>query len=189
MQLKEMDTAQLQALKTDLQKQYADYQKMGLKLNMSRGKPCQEQLDLTMPMLDIKETRAADGTDARNYGVLDGLPEAKTFMAAFMSVPEENVIVFGNSSLNIMYDTVMRAYVFGVLPDSTPWKDQGKIKFLCPVPGYDRHFGVTEAFGFELIEVPMTENGPDMATVESLVASDAQIKGIWCVPKYKNPHG
>ncbi len=110
-------------------------------------------------------------------------------MAAFMSVPEENVIVFGNSSLNIMYDTVMRAYVFGVLPDSTPWKDQGKIKFLCPVPGYDRHFGVTEAFGFELIEVPMTENGPDMATVESLVASDAQIKGIWCVPKYSNPQG
>jgi len=189
LQLKEMDTAQLQALKTDLQKQYADYQKMGLKLNMSRGKPCQEQLDLAMPMLDIKETRAADGTDARNYGVLDGLPEAKTFMAAFMSVPEENVIVFGNSSLNIMYDTVMRAYVFGVLPDSTPWKDQGKIKFLCPVPGYDRHFGVTEAFGFELIEVPMTENGPDMATVESLVASDAQIKGIWCVPKYSNPQG
>ncbi len=189
MQLKDMDAAQLQALKADLQKQYEDYQKMGLNLNMSRGKPCKEQLDLSMPMLDIKETRAADGTDARNYGVLDGLPEAKAFMADFMSVPAENVIVFGNSSLNIMYDTVMRAYVFGVLPGSTPWKDQGQIKFLCPVPGYDRHFGVTEAFGFELVEVPMTENGPDMDCVESLVAADAQIKGIWCVPKYSNPQG
>jgi len=184
-----MDAAQLRALQTDLQKQYEDYQKMGLNLNMSRGKPCREQLDLSMPMLDIKETTAADGTDARNYGVQDGLPEAKAFMAAFMSVPAENVIVFGNSSLNIMYDTVMRAYVFGVLPGSTPWKDQGRIKFLCPVPGYDRHFGVTEAFGFELLEVPMTENGPDMDVVESLVAADAQIKGIWCVPKYSNPQG
>ena len=189
MQLKEMDAAKLQALQTDLQKQYEDYQKMGLNLNMSRGKPCREQLDLSLAMLDIKETVAADGTDARNYGVLDGLPEAKAFMADFMSVPVENVIVFGNSSLNIMYDTVMRAYVFGVLPGATPWKDQGKIKFLCPVPGYDRHFGVTEAFGFELLEVPMTENGPDMDVVESLVAADAQIKGIWCVPKYSNPQG
>lgn len=189
MQLKDMDAAQLQALKTDLQKQYEDYQKMGLSLNMSRGKPCKEQLDLSMPMLDIKEIKAADGTDARNYGVLDGLPEAKAFMADFMSVPVENVIVFGNSSLNIMYDTVMRAYVFGVLPGSTPWKDQGQIKFLCPAPGYDRHFGVTEAFGFELVEVPMTENGPDMDCVEALVAADAQIKGIWCVPKYSNPQG
>lgn len=189
MQLKDMDAAQLQALKTDLQKQYEDYQKMGLSLNMSRGKPCKEQLDLSMPMLDIKEIKAADGTDARNYGVLDGLPEAKAFMADFMSAPVENVIVFGNSSLNIMYDTVMRAYVFGVLPGSTPWKDQGQIKFLCPAPGYDRHFGVTEAFGFELVEVPMTENGPDMDCVEALVAADAQIKGIWCVPKYSNPQG
>ena len=166
MQLKEMDTAKLQSLQADLQKQYADYQKMGLNLNMSRGKPCREQLDLAMPMLDIKEVQAAAGKAAQLAdALLDGLPEAKAFMADFMSVPVDNVIVFGNSSLNIMYDTVMRAYVFGVLPGSTPWKDQGKIKFLCPVPGYDRHFGVTEAFGFELIEVPMTENGPDMALV------------------------
>ncbi len=189
MQLKDMDVAQLRKLQAELQMQYQEWQQRGLNLNMSRGKPCKEQLDLSMPMLDIKETQAADGTDARNYGVLDGLPEAKAFMAAYMAVPEANVIVFGNSSLNIMYDTVMRAYVFGVLPGSTPWKDQGKVKFLCPVPGYDRHFGVTEAFGFELIEVPMTEQGPDMDTVEALVAKDPQIKGIWCVPKYSNPQG
>lgn len=189
MQLKDMETAALQKLQAELTEQYADYKKMGLSLNMSRGKPSKEQLDLAMPMLDIKEVTAADGTDARNYGVLDGLPEAKQFMADFMSVPVDNIIIFGNSSLNIMYDTVMRAYVFGVLPGATPWKDQGKLKFLCPVPGYDRHLGVTEALGFELITVPMTENGPDMDKVEALVASDPQIKGIWCVPKYSNPQG
>lgn len=189
LQIKEMNIEELQNLQTELHNQYEDYKKLGLNLNMSRGKPSKAQLDLSLDMLDIKELTAADGTDARNYGVLDGLPEAKAFMADFMSVPVDNVIVFGNSSLNIMYDTVMRAYVFGVLPDTTPWKDQGKIKFLCPVPGYDRHFGVTEAFGFELIAVPMTENGPDMDIVEKLVAEDAQIKGIWCVPKYSNPEG
>ena len=189
MQLKEMSVEQLQIMQQELQAKYDEYQGMGLNLNMSRGKPGKEQLDLTLPMLDLKPTVAEDGTDARNYGILDGLPEAKAFMADFMSVPAENVIVFGNSSLNIMYDTVMRAYVFGVLPGSTPWKDQGKLKFLCPVPGYDRHFGVTEEFGFELICVPMTENGPDMDVVEKLVAEDAQIKGIWCVPKYSNPEG
>ncbi len=189
MQLKDMETKDLQQMQAELAKQYEDYKQMGLSLNMSRGKPSKAQLDLSMPMLDIKEITAADGTDARNYGVLDGLPEAKQFMADFMSVPAENVIVFGNSSLNIMYDTVMRAYAFGVLPDATPWKDQGKLKFLCPVPGYDRHFGVTEAWGFELICVPMTPTGPDMDKVEELVANDASIKGIWCVPKYSNPEG
>ncbi len=189
MQIKEMNIEELQNLQTELHNQYEDYKKLGLNLNMSRGKPSKAQLDLSLDMLNIKELTASDGTDARNYGVLDGLPEAKAFMADFMSVPVDNVIVFGNSSLNIMYDTVMRAYVFGVLPDAAPWKDQGKIKFLCPVPGYDRHFGVTEAFGFELVAVPMTENGPDMDIVEKLVAEDAQIKGIWCVPKYSNPEG
>lgn len=188
-QLKEMDVAQLQDLLVGLQQKYAEYKAKGLNLNMSRGKPAKEQLDLSMGMLDIKETVAADGTDARNYGVLDGLPEAKAFMAEFMGVPQANVMVFGNSSLNIMYDTVMRAYIFGVLPGETPWKDQGKLKFLCPSPGYDRHFGVTEAFGFELICVPMTPEGPDMDIVEKLVAEDASIKGIWCVPKYSNPQG
>lgn len=189
LQLAEMTTEQLQIMQQELQNKYTEYQGMGLNLNMSRGKPSKAQLDLSLPMLELKPTIADDGTDARNYGVLDGLPEAKAFMADFMSVPVENIIVFGNSSLNIMYDTVMRAYVFGVLPGSTPWKDQGKLKFLCPVPGYDRHFGVTEEFGFEMINVPMTENGPDMDIVEELVANDPQIKGIWCVPKYSNPEG
>lgn len=189
MRLSAMNVEELQTIQAELQQQYENYKKLGLALNMSRGKPSKAQLDLSLPMLDIKEITAEDGTDARNYGVLDGLPEAKRFMAEFMSVPEENVIVFGNSSLNIMYDTVMRAYVFGVLPEQTPWKDQGKLKFLCPVPGYDRHFGVTEAFGFELINVPMTSNGPDMDIVEKLVKDYPQIKGIWCVPKYSNPEG
>lgn len=189
MQLKDMQTSDLQKLQAELTEQYEGYKQMGLALNMSRGKPSKAQLELSMAMLDIKETTAADGTDARNYGVLDGLPEAKQFMADFMSVPVENVIVFGNSSLNIMYDTVMRACCFGVLPGATPWRDQGKLKFLCPVPGYDRHFGVTEAWGFELVCVPMTTTGPDMDVVEELVANDASIKGIWCVPKYSNPEG
>ena len=189
MRLSAMNTAELQKMQAELTKEYEDYKKLGLSLNMSRGKPSKAQLDLSLPMLDIKQTTAADGTDARNYGVLDGLPEAKRFMAEFMSMPEDSVIVFGNSSLNIMYDTVMRAYVFGVLPGEKPWKDQGKIKFLCPVPGYDRHFGVTEAFGFELINVPMTPQGPDMDAVEKLVKDDPQVKGIWCVPKYSNPEG
>lgn len=189
MQLKDMQTSDLQKLQAELTEQYEGYKQMGLALNMSRGKPSKAQLDLSMAMLDIKEITAADGTDARNYGVLDGLPEAKQFMADFMSVPVESVIVFGNSSLNIMYDTVMRACCFGVLPGSTPWRDQGKLKFLCPVPGYDRHFGVTEAWGFELVCVPMTPTGPDMDIVEEMVKSDASIKGIWCVPKYSNPEG
>lgn len=189
MQLKDMETSALQKMQAELTEQYEGYKQMGLALNMSRGKPSKAQLDLSMDMLDIKEVTAADGTDARNYGVLDGLPEAKQFMADFMSVPVDNIIVFGNSSLNIMYDTVMRACCFGVLPDATPWRDQGKLKFLCPVPGYDRHFGVTEAWDFELICVPMTESGPDMDVVEELVAGDPTIKGIWCVPKYSNPEG
>lgn len=189
MELKDMKTSDLQAMQAELTEQYEGYKQMGLALNMSRGKPSKAQLDLSMDMLDIKEVTAADGTDARNYGVLDGLPEAKQFMADFMSVPVESVIVFGNSSLNIMYDTVMRACCFGVLPGATPWRDQGKLKFLCPVPGYDRHFGVTEAWGFELVCVPMTPAGPDMDVVEELVANDAGIKGIWCVPKYSNPEG
>lgn len=189
MQLKDMETSALQKMQAELTEQYEGYKQMGLALNMSRGKPSKAQLDLSMDMLDIKEVAAADGTDARNYGVLDGLPEAKQFMADFMSVPVDNIIVFGNSSLNIMYDTVMRACCFGVLPDATPWRDQGKLKFLCPVPGYDRHFGVTEAWDFELICLPMTESGPDMDVVEELVAGDPTIKGIWCVPKYSNPEG
>ena len=189
MMLAEMTKEQLQEYQNKLTKEYEDYKAKGLALNMARGKPAAKQLDLSMDMLDIKPVKAADGTDVRNYGVLDGIPEAKAILAGMMEVPTENVIVFGNSSLNIMYDTVVRCLLFGVLPDKTPWGQQGKLKFLCPSPGYDRHFGVTEQLGFELITVKMTENGPDMDEVEQLVANDPAIKGIWCVPKYSNPQG
>ena len=189
MMLAEMTKEQLKEYQNKLTKEYEDYKAKGLALNMARGKPAAKQLDLSMDMLDIKPVKAADGTDVRNYGVLDGIPEAKAILAGMMEVPTENVIVFGNSSLNIMYDTVVRCLLFGVLPDKTPWGQQGKLKFLCPSPGYDRHFGVTEQLGFELITVKMTENGPDMDEVERLVANDPAIKGIWCVPKYSNPQG
>lgn len=176
----------------ELQEQYKAYCAKGLSLNMARGKPASNQLDLSMPMLDMvsstDEAKAADGTDLRNYGVVDGIPEARELMASMLDDVAENTIVFGNSSLNIMYDTIARCWMFGTL-GSTPWCKLDSVKFLCPVPGYDRHFGVTEEFGIEMIPVPMTDEGPCMDTVEELVANDAAIKGIWCVPKYSNPGG
>ena len=188
----EMGKEELTTLKTALTEEYETYRAQGLSLNMARGKPGADQLDLSMPLLDILPStdgcRAADGTDIRNYGVVDGLPEAKGLMAIMLDDKPENTIVFGNSSLNIMYDTVMRCWVFGTL-GSTPWSKLDSVKFVCPVPGYDRHFGVTEAFGIEMVTVPMDENGPDMDAVEELVASDPSFKGIWCVPKYSNPGG
>lgn len=159
---------------------------------MARGKPGSDQLDLSMPLLTAVTTaedcRAEDGTDCRNYGVLDGLPEAKRFMAAMLDDEPENVIVGGNSSLSLMYEAVARCWNFGTL-GSEPWCRLEQVKWLCPVPGYDRHFGVTEAFGIQMIPVPMTEEGPDMDEVERLVRDDASVKGIWCVPKYANPNG
>lgn len=188
----EMGKEELTTLKTALTEEYETYRAQGLSLNMARGKPGADQLDLSMPLLDILPStdgcRAADGTDIRNYGVVDGLPEAKELMAIMLDDKPENTIVFGNSSLNIMYDTVMHCWVFGTL-GSTPWSKLDSVKFVCPVPGYDRHFGVTEAFGIEMVTVPMDENGPDMDAVEELVASDPSFKGIWCVPKYSNPGG
>ncbi len=188
----EMGKEELTTLKTALTEEYETFKAQGLSLNMARGKPGSDQLDLSMPMLDIlpstDDCKAASGTDIRNYGVVDGLPEAKELMAAMLDDSAENTIVFGNSSLNIMYDTVMRCWVFGTL-GSTPWSQLDKVKFVCPVPGYDRHFGVTEAFGIEMVTVPMTEDGPDMDAVEELVANDSAFKGIWCVPKYSNPGG
>lgn len=188
----EMGKEELTTLKTALTEEYETYRAQGLSLNMARGKPGADQLDLSMPLLDILPStdgcRAADGTDIRNYGVVDGLPEAKKLMATMLDDKPENTIVFGNSSLNIMYDTVMRCWVFGTL-GSTPWSKLDSVKFVCPVPGYDRHFGVTEAFGIEMVTVPMDENGPDMDAVEELVANDPSFKGIWCVPKYSNPGG
>lgn len=188
----EMTRDELLTLKDALQKKYDEYCALDLSLNMARGKPAKDQLDLSMPMLDIisSTTECVDeaGTDLRNYGILDGIEEAKVLMASMLDDDPENVIVFGNSSLNIMYDTVMRCWVFGTL-GATPWSQLEEVKFLCPVPGYDRHFGVTEAFGIKMIPVPMNEDGPDMDVVKELVANDASVKGIWCVPKYSNPGG
>lgn len=185
-------TEELETLKRDLEREYAEIQAKGLALNMARGKPGADQLDLSMPLLTAVTTaedcRAEDGTDCRNYGVLDGLPEAKRFMAAMLDDEPENVIVGGNSSLSLMYEAVARCWNFGTL-GSEPWCRLEQVKWLCPVPGYDRHFGVTEAFGIQMIPVPMTEEGPDMDEVERLVRDDASVKGIWCVPKYANPNG
>ena len=188
----EMGTEELETLKHGLEREYAEIQAKGLSLNMARGKPGSDQLDLSMPLLTAVTTaedcRAEDGTDCRNYGVLDGLPEAKRFMAAMLDDEPENVIVGGNSSLSLMYEAVARCWNFGTL-GSEPWCKLEQVKWLCPVPGYDRHFGVTEAFGIQMIPVPMTEEGPDMDEVERLVRDDASVKGIWCVPKYANPNG
>lgn len=188
----QMSKEELCKIKEGLEKEYAKFQGMGLSLNMARGKPSAEQLDLTMPMLDTinssSELVAEDGTDCRNYGGVDGLPEAKKLIADMVGSTPEHVIVYGNSSLNIMYDTVSRSFTHGVM-GNTPWCKLDKVKFLCPVPGYDRHFGVTEYFGVEMVNVPMTAEGPDMDLVEKLVSEDESIKGIWCVPKYSNPQG
>lgn len=188
----QMTTEELQSELASLQDAYNGFKAKGLSLNMARGKPASSQLDLSMPMLDImtsaSDPHAADGSDLRNYGVLDGLPEAKELMASMLEDDPANVIVFGNSSLNIMYDTIARLWMFGT-QGSTPWCKLDSVKFICPVPGYDRHFGVTQEFGIEMIPVPMNEDGPDMDAVEKLAAEDASVKGIWCVPKYSNPGG
>ncbi len=188
----DLGTEELQALKAELEQTYAEIKARGLKLNMARGKPAQAQLDLSMPMLEsvttLKDCTAQDGTDCRNYGVLDGLPEAKALMATMLDDEPENVIVFGNASLNIMYDTLARIWMFGTQGEK-PWGQLETVKWLCPAPGYDRHFGITEEFGIEMITIPMNEDGPDMDEVERLAAADPSIKGIWCVPTYSNPGG
>ncbi len=189
---REMSKEELKQLKDQLEKEYADAKGKGLKLDMSRGKPAPAQLDLSMEMLDIlnskSNTQAENGLDCRNYGMMDGIGEAKKMMADMIGVKPESVIVCGNASLPIMYDTVSRSMTHGVLGEQ-PWCKQEKIKFLCPVPGYDRHFAITEHFGIEMIAVPMREDGPDMDMVEKMVHEDESIKGIWCVPKYANPTG
>lgn len=189
---KEMSKEELLALKAELEQAYVDAKGKGLQLDMSRGKPSASQLDLCMPMMSILATdsilKTTEGMDCRNYGILDGIPEAKELMAEIMGVSAENVIVCGNASLPIMYDTISRSMTHGVC-GSTPWCKLDKIKFLCPVPGYDRHFAITEHFGIEMINIPMTDNGPDMDMVEAYVNNDATVKGIWCVPKYSNPQG
>ncbi len=168
---------------------YEKFRAMNLKLNMSRGKPSTEQLDLSNGLMDCLSSKSSfiGSQDYRNYGLLDGIPETKKLFADLCGVAENEIAIMGNSSLNIMYDTLQRGMQFGVL-DNPPMNEQGKKKWLCPAPGYDRHFAITELFGFELIPVPMTEKGPDMDVVENHV-KDETVKGIWCVPKYSNPQG
>ncbi len=183
---------ELQTLLKSLEAEYDSFCAKKLSLNMARGKPCIEQLNLSMRMMDVlsgeSDLHCEDGTDCRNYGVLGGIEEAKELLGAMIEVPPENIIIYGNSSLNVMYDTISRSMTHGVM-GSTPWCKLDKIKFLCPVPGYDRHFAITEFFGIEMINVPMNDEGPDMDIVEKLVSEDESIKGIWCVPKYSNPNG
>lgn len=188
----ELSKTELEELLVQLKAEYKKMQAKDLRLDMSRGKPSLEQLDLSMGLMDVlnsdSDLRCEDGTDCRNYGVLDGIKEAKELMGDMMEVPYDNLIIYGNSSLNIMYDTISRSYTHGVM-GNTPWCKLDKVKFICVVPGYDRHFGVTEYFGIENVCVPMLETGPDMDLVEKLVSTDESIKGIWCVPKYSNPTG
>ena len=187
-----MNSEQLKLLKKGLESKYLAYQAKGLKLDMTRGKPAPAQLDLADGLLALPgngQYQSDDGSDCRNYGGLDGLPAMKAFFGEILGAPAEQVIIGGNASLTLMYDALMRAYVFGMSGSTKPWKDEATIKFLCPSPGYDRHFAITEELGFEMIAVPINDDGPDMDKVESLAAADASIKGIWCVPKYANPTG
>lgn len=184
-----MSAAQLTEEKQELSRRYEEFKSRGLTLDMSRGQPCTEQFDLSDSMLTVLESGSdcvSGKIDCRNYGVLDGLPEMKRLFADYLEVEPEDVIVGGNSSLNMMFDVIAQGMTHGF--GEGPWAAQKGIKFLCPSPGYDRHFGVTEYFGFELITVDMTPEGPDMDQVERLVA-DPSVKGMWCVPKFSNPQG
>ncbi len=187
-----LNNQELMQLKEELQNRYREYQSRGLDLDITRGKPCPDQLDLALDMLDCIDRNnylTTAGTDCRNYGGLDGIPEAKTLFAEYLEVQPEELIIGGNSSLNLMHDAFMRAMIKGVDEDSLPWGKQPGIKFLCPSPGYDRHFFICDYLGLEMIAVDMTADGPNMAAVEKFVAEDDNIKGIWCVPKYSNPTG
>ena len=189
---REMIREELLLEKQELERQFQEVKAQGLSLDMSRGKPAMDQLDISMEMMDVlhagADLRCETGVDCRNYGVLDGIPEAKRLLGAMSEVEPDQIIIYGNSSLNVMFDTVARSMTHGVC-GNTPWCKLDKVKFLCPVPGYDRHFRITEFFGIEMINIPMTPEGPDMDMVEELVQNDPAVKGIWCVPKYSNPQG
>ena len=189
---KELTKDELLTLKAALEVEYKEMESKGLNLNMARGKPGISQLELCMPMLDVvnstSDMHTLLGNDTRNYGDLDGIGEMRRLMAYMLEVEKDNVLVGGNSSLNLMFDTVSRSVTHGV-NGSTPWCKLDKVKFLCPVPGYDRHFKITEEFGIEMINIPLHDDGPDMDMVEHYVNNDPAVKGIWCVPKYSNPTG
>ncbi len=189
---KEMNREELLSLKKELEGKFEEAKGKGLKLDMSRGKQSTAQLDMTMSIMNVFDSdsvlKTEDGIDCRNYGLMDGIPEVKKLLGDMMGVPAQNVIVYGNSSLSVMYDAVSHSVTHGVM-GSTPWCKLDKVKFLCPVPGYDRHFKITEYFGIEMINIPMTADGPDMDLVEKYVSEDEAVKGIWCVPKYSNPQG
>ena len=189
---KDLNLEQLKIELVEVQKEFNRVKELNLSINMSRGQPSQAQLDLSMPMMDVLNSKAdlrcEDGIDCRNYGVLGGISEAKKLLGDLIEVPADNIIIYGNSSINVMYDQISRSFTKGVM-GSTPWCKLDKVKWLCPVPGYDRHFAITEYFGIEMINIPMNDDGPDMDLVERLVSEDETIKGIWCVPKYSNPSG
>lgn len=188
----EMSKEELLKEKESLEQQFKEVEAKGLNLNMARGKPSEAQLELSNGLMDVLNSDSyfndETGTDCRNYGIGEGIPEAKRLMGEMSEVDPDDMIIFGNSSLNIMFDTVARSYSHGVC-GNTPWCKLDNWKFLCPVPGYDRHFKVTEFFGAEMINIPMTPEGPDMDLVEKYVNNDPSVKGIWCVPKYSNPQG
>ena len=182
---------ELQAEKAAVQAKYDELKQRGLKLDMSRGKPGKAQLDMVMDIFDVLKTPEDymdGGIDVRNYGQLSGIPSAKALFADILGCKEEETFIGGNASLNLMYDVIAKAHTHGLLHSDSPWSQQKGIKFLCPAPGYDRHFKVTESFGVEMITIPMTPEGPDMDKVEEAI-KDPLVKGMWCVPKYSNPDG
>ena len=192
MDLTQMSAEDLAGHRDGLENAYQDLRGRNVQIDMTRGKPAPEQLDLSDGLLTAVgpgECKGEDGFDYRNYGILDGIPEAKRFFAEYMQVSTHEIIVGGNASLPMMYEAILGGMIFGMPGGDAPWRDQGTVKFLCPVPGYDRHFAICERLGIEMINIEMTETGPDMDAVEAAIADDPAVKGMWCVPKYSNPTG